>query len=107
MTSKHTPGPWILRPARLCRGLDIVVETSGIVVGMARTRSDRYITPSECESNACLIAAAPDLLAALEAAVECGMVPVSSASEGGANRYSDQVRVADAIRTAIAKARGE
>ena len=47
-----------------------------------------------------------DLLAALEAAVECGMVPTSSATEGGAMRYVKQAHVADQIRAAIAKAKG-
>jgi hypothetical protein len=53
-----------------------------------------------------LIAAAPDLLAALQAAIECGMVPVSSVAEGGAVKYIRQVHVADQIRAAIAKAEG-
>lgn len=48
-----------------------------------------------------------DLLAALEAAVECGMVPSSSASEGGANRHAKQVHVADQIRAAISKVKGD
>jgi hypothetical protein len=47
------------------------------------------------------------LTEALEAAIECGMVPVSSAKEGGASAHSRQVQVADMIRTALAKARGE
>ena len=47
------------------------------------------------------------LLEALEAAVKCGMVPVSSAKEGGANKYSIHVRVADMIRAAIAATKGE
>lgn len=46
------------------------------------------------------------LLSALEAAVECKMVPISSAKEGGAVRHSIQVQVADQIRDAIAKANG-
>ena len=37
----------------------------------------------------------------LQAAVDCGMVPVSSAKEGGAVRHSEQVRVADRIRAAL------
>ena len=41
------------------------------------------------------------LRAALQAAVDCSMVPKSSASDGGANRYSEQVRVADQIRAAL------
>lgn len=59
------------------------------------------------EANAHLIAAAPDLLAALEAAVECGMVPTSRVSDGGATAHVKQVHVADQIRAAIAKARGQ
>ncbi|MEG2133061.1 hypothetical protein [Pseudomonas sp.] len=47
-----------------------------------------------------------ELLAALEAAVECGMVPTSSATEGGAMRYVKQAHVADQIRAAISKAKG-
>ena len=47
-----------------------------------------------------------DLLAALEAAVDCGMIPSTSASEGGASKYARQVIVADQIRAAIAKAKG-
>lgn len=46
-----------------------------------------------------------ELLAALEAAVECGIVPSSSAKEGGAAKYARQVVVADKIRDAIAKAK--
>ena len=53
-----------------------------------------------------LIAAAPELLEALIEAVDCGMVPTSSAKEGGAARHSRQVEVADMIRAAIAKATG-
>jgi len=53
-----------------------------------------------------LIAAAPDLLEALKAAVDCGMIPTSSAIEGGAAKYGRQVVVADMIRAAIAKAEG-
>lgn len=51
--------------------------------------------------------AAPDLLEALIAAVDCGMVPTSSISDGGANKHSIQVKVADQIRAAISKATGE
>jgi len=38
---------------------------------------------------------------ALLAAVDCGMVPSSSAKDGGAVRYSKQVKVADQIRAAL------
>lgn len=43
------------------------------------------------------------LLAVLEAAVECGMVPTSSTKEGGAMRHVRHVQVADQIREVIAQ----
>ena len=39
--------------------------------------------------------------AALQAAVDCGMVPKSSASDSGASCYSEQARAADQIRAAL------
>lgn len=48
-----------------------------------------------------LLAERDALREALQAAVDCGMVPKSSAKDGGANRYSEQVRVADLIRAAL------
>ena len=48
-----------------------------------------------------------ELLYALNAAVECGIVPSSSAKDGGAYRFARQVIVADMIRAAIRKATGE
>ena len=44
-----------------------------------------------------------DLKYVLQAAVDCGMVPVTSAKEGGAARHSEQVKVADLIRSALNK----
>jgi hypothetical protein len=61
------------------------------MVGTARARSSRHITQGECDANARLIAAAPDLLKALEYILS----------------YDDTVEGADAARVAIAKARGE
>lgn len=58
----------------------------------------------QAKANAYMFAAAPKMLEALMAAVDCGMVPKSSATEPGAVRHSEQVRVADRIRAAIAGA---
>ena len=59
-TTQHTPGPWTigLAPTRGERGLYSHVEYILI--------NQRVETVEEAQSNARLIAAAPDLLAALE-----------------------------------------
>jgi hypothetical protein len=48
-----------------------------------------------------------ELLEALQAAIDCGMVPTSSAKEGKAMSHVRQLHVADMIRDAIAKATGQ
>ncbi len=57
---------------------------------------------SQAEANANRIAAAPDLLAALE---QCA-TELTSILQGGGRR-GDGIRVRDAARAALAKARGE
>jgi hypothetical protein len=47
----------------------------------------------------------PDLLAALEEILP--WIPKTSASEGGASSFSENVRAADKVRAAIAKAGGK
>ena len=101
--SKHTPGPWhvtaghrSIRPSFISPG-----ENGGFAI------CEMYADGRDFTANARLIAAAPELLEALEEAVACGMVPVSSVHEGGAVGYSRQVKCADMIRAAIAKARGQ
>ncbi|WP_081542589.1 hypothetical protein [Chromobacterium violaceum] len=54
--------------------------------------------------DARLIAAAPSLLAALEAIEP--FLPVTTAADGGAAAYSTHVRAADLVRAAIAAAKG-
>ena len=65
--AKHTPGPWrILDPSS-----PVPHEHVRVVVGKGRTARDTvasaaaYRRAEECEANARLIAAAPDLLEAL------------------------------------------
>jgi hypothetical protein len=41
------------------------------------------------------------LAEAVEAAFACGMIPTTSAKEGGAARHSQQVRVADNLRATL------
>lgn len=115
MTAQHTPGPWELQKP-LFGEQHIYVHSENSVDGKVRSgRQHICVVPYEGKkgamayhemfnANARLIAAAPDLLEALQAAVECGMVPTSSVSEGGASKHSRQVQVADMIRAAIARA---
>lgn len=66
--SKHTPGPWHVGGPNKCtiydkHGQRLANSFEGV---MATQRTD-----SECEANARLCAAAPELLEALVALVEC------------------------------------
>jgi hypothetical protein len=85
MTSKHTPGPWEFFDT-LCIGVMSAQSDVAHCSGYDGNRSR-----DEELANARLIAAAPDLLAALEALLS----------------YDDMVECADMARAAIAKARGE
>lgn len=108
MTSKHTPGPWVayeLAPEDPSWGACEIWPAQN-----DREDDDGTAKPVATMvmgvENARLIAAAPELLEALMEAVECGMVPITSAREGGAATHSRHVRCADQIRAAIAKAAG-
>lgn len=96
MSAAHTPGPWVIEDGWLQNERGPYVDGRYLSVCMSAT----------CLADGLLITAAPDLLAALGAAVECGMVPKSSAREGGATAHARMVHVADEIRAAIAKALG-
>ena len=89
-TSKHTPGPWFVTgnmtlyvEARIGGGL--VQE----VAAVGPTEADSGYGPQQ-RANADLIAAAPDLLRAIECLLEMG-----------------HAKAGDLARAAIAKARGE
>jgi hypothetical protein len=109
--SKHTPGPWsVLECGRDDAGFGYAIYSEpygavGYWSGHKDYHKDNFWRLSL--EDARLIAAAPDMFAALEAAVECGMVPKTSAREGGAAAHARQTHVADMVRDALAKARGE
>ena len=106
MAAKHTPGPWFIFGNGHCVGgantdPTTLAEhpTAGIAMcGMARRE------PAECEANARLIAAAPDLLAALQGLDEayCRAGTALTRDE----RHEDRCRLI-AARAAILKATGE
>lgn len=87
MTTKHTPGPWRYEAGRDGRPPYVIRGTEGgfVVVGMTADRQ---------EADARLIAAAPELLQALEAIVNDPYV----AALGSLGMRAKRV---------IAKARGE
>lgn len=56
---KGTPGPWSGKDVRICRQ-----DRAGLQLGFIMTHDENRV--AECEANAHLIAAAPELLEALQ-----------------------------------------
>lgn len=92
MNEKHTPGPWMRTPDDANPGYWFIgtADDPHAVVGLDGEMS---------EPDARLIAAAPDLLEALE-----GVEPYLEEDPDYTDDYNERVR---AVRAAIAKARGE
>ena len=76
--------------------------TVSIVTSASDLTLEDYVNRT---NDAHLMAAAPDMLEALEAILP--FVPRTSASEGGASKYSANVKAADKVRAAINKARNQ
>ena len=95
----HTPGPWKVSPV-LPGYYEWVRNSDGHLVADCAS-----ILPSEeCEANAALIAAAPEMLGALEDLVHDIEV---YEFEGDFEDDDDFKTTVDKARAAIAKARGE
>lgn len=121
MNTTHTPAPWGFHPAmngpmvsivnadgKVCDFYDTVIGAGDKIIATVRGKSVSTGFPcvdsrEECAANARLVAAAPDLLAALIAFRDGG-------PDGGQNfiGWHDAYQPAvDAARAAIAKATGE
>jgi len=87
MSAKHTQGPWRVSGAAL-DGFIPIMAPGGVIVALLSTLS------SETIANACLIAAAPELLEALSEFI-------TSADAGHVSVETDRK-----ARAAIAKAEG-
>jgi hypothetical protein len=85
----HTPGPWRVDAQYICRA-------DGVAI--ADVWQSMEVSGEEAETNARLIAAAPDLLAALERIMSVARCPTMN------ERLSACWKIA---HDAIAKARGE
>ena len=97
MTTQHTPGPWEAVEGNAHHGpfvTDIGDRTICDLYTLDGADRPAVFRPEEAEANARLIAAAPDLLAALE---ELCLAP---------NKHRPEEYWEDA-RAAIAKAKGE
>lgn len=104
MSAKHTPGKLKVLAAE--RGFILTAKDGIYDVAVVRN-----IGNEDNAANAARLALCwnthDQLMEALVEAVESGMVPVSSAADGGASSYSRIVRAADQIRAAIKAAKGE
>lgn len=121
MNTKHTPGPWTLHPCNdgrpqavdmghegesfvawtftVGKGETIVADCSAYSNGNRGRGYRRASTRGEVEANARLIAAAPDLLEALQKVLAFAETPVSMSA--------DHDGILAEVRAAIAKATGE
>lgn len=95
MSAKHTPGPWIFdgdyiwsEPAK-CYVAD--PQTEDMLIGQACAKQDIY---KQIQANARLIAAAPDLLDALQVLLNATM-------------HKNHPAESDMAIAAIAKAKGK
>lgn len=106
MTTKHTPSPWIAENGMVYAfdEFDRVNRFSVMITGgysSAPVYGDRVrTTPEELTANARLIAAAPDMLAALQNAAGLLDTPLGRRLFDGSDFYQD---VIESIRTAITK----
>ena len=96
--NRYTPGPWMLtkdgfpelnNQNNVIYGADLVA----IVYGQVN------------DYDARLISACPDMFEALKAIIP--FIPKTSESDGGAAKYSENVKAADMVRAAISKATGQ
>ena len=100
--SKSTPGPWHVDLASGYANVWRVRDEQDRIIG---TFEQLGRIPKGADANAILCAAAPAMLEALQAIEK--WVPKTSAAEGGASAYSENVKAADKVRAAISKATKE
>ena len=102
MSTKHTPGPWTIgQPSEygthnanhIFAGGDGIAHVYGIAMHTTLEEAAKMSRSAEGLANARLLAAAPDLLEALRAVLDCGSAIHEPAYMAG--------------RAAIAKATGE
>lgn len=108
MSTKHTPGPWEVREHWGDDDAFEVYPTRGgkqppIGEWAALAEVPEYGQAGEAEANAYLIAAAPELLEALD-----GMLQVYGGGKSfdGLPKHATELELIDQARAAVAKAKG-
>lgn len=96
MTTKHTPGPWAHRNGRIYS-----VDREELTIANVARSADGDYSPA----NGLLLAAAPELLEALERCTDW-MERLRASTDAGLWDWSEGDQYM-AARTAIAKAKGE
>ena len=102
---KHTPGPWrISNESRtiIQQDMSFIGSDHGVLIGSASGHPDSGFFPPDCEAiaNARLMAAAPEMLDALNRIANLDYVEVGKAA-------SAILKAAEIAREAAAKATGE
>jgi hypothetical protein len=111
MSTKHTPGPWFVKKTAMSCFIDARIG-GGMLQEVAWC--GQTATPEHMDANARLIAAAPDLLEALNRLLITAECVKRQADNSGKTPYTDWrsavddlTKVSDKARAAIAKATGE
>ena len=103
--SKHTPGNWIAKPIDSADWIDLVTDDPETCGGLAHSLPFASCRHFNQEANARLIAAAPELLEALEALLrEVSKVRDARPGEADWTRLNQADEAAWAV---ISKAEGE
>lgn len=82
-------------------GDDAARENARFIAQMLNLREETGLTGEQIRA---MLLASPKMQAAIGAAIDSGMVPASSAKDGGAGSRAAQVLAADAMREALATA---
>ena len=105
MSTQHTPGKW--KAVALKNGWAIKAKSGCVLAGVSKFPDGAELAP-QCLPNARLIAAAPDMLAALREVVFAETERLHAA-DNDRDYLAQQTRMATALafaRAAIAKATG-
>lgn len=79
-------------------GEDAARENAKFIAQMFNLREETGLTGDQIRT---MLMAAPRMQAAIQAAIECGLVPASKAADGGTGQFSQQQYAADQLRAAL------